>query len=400
MSKATAYMDNFQTTMVPREVVEAMLPYFTDIYASPSSLYTSGLRAGEAVETALATISKTINAKPDEILFTSGGTEANNIAIMGLAKARRREGNHIITSKIDHPSILNTCKALEKEGFKVDYLPVDREGIIDLQRLEELIKEETILVSIIHSSHVIGTIEPIKEVAELLRDQNHRIYLHTDAAVSYGRLPLDVEELEVDLMTLSSHKIHGPKGVGALYIRKGVEIEPIQHGFISLFTLRPGVEDVPGIMGFAKAAEIAHENLERDRGHVSQLIERLEKGIKNRIPDVYFNGPRLERRNPYLLNASFAYVEGEALLLQLDMEGIEVATGSACVSSLLEPNYVLTAIGTPPEIAHGSIRFTLGRYTTGEEVEYVLGTLPTVVERLRRISVVKPKRRVGGERRG
>lgn len=384
------YLDNGTTTPVAREVVDAMLPYFTERFGHPIFVYSLGQEAADAVEGAQKTIAGTINAKPGEVIFTSGATESNDLAIRGIAYANKKSGNHVIATKIENPSVLRVCEKLEKDGFKVDYLDVDSEGFVDPHQLQELIGEKTTLVSVMHVNDEIGTIEPIEEIGEMLREQGRRIYFHVNAAASYARVPIDVERMGIDALSISSHKIHGPKGVGALYLREGTSIEPITHGYISLFPLKPGTENVPAIVGFAKAAELAFDGFDKHVGHMRKLRDELMEGIEGSVPHVVLHGPRGDGRSPANVNYSFKYVEGESVLLHLDLNGISVATGSACSTRKLEPSHVLTAIGVRPEIAHGAIRFTLSRYNTSEEIDHVMEVLPKVVENLRKISPVKP----------
>jgi cysteine desulfurase len=386
-----AYLDNGSTTPVAKEVVDAMLPYFTEKFGHPIFLYSLGQEAADAVERAQKTIAETVNAKPEEIIFTSGATEANDIAIRGVALANRGRGNHIITTKVENPSVLRVCETLEKSGFKVDYLPVDREGFVKLDELKKVITDKTTLVSVANVNDEIGTIQPIEEIGKILHEQKRKIFLHVNAAAGYGRVPIDVEKAGIDLMSLSSHKIHGPKGVGALYIRKNTAIQPIAYGYVSMFTLKPGTENVPGIVGFAKAAELAFEGFERYVGHMKKLRERLIAGIEGKISYIVFHGPRGEKRSPANANISFKGIEGESLQLHLDLNGISVATGSACSTRKLEPSHVMTAIGIKPEVAHSATRFTLSRYNTAEEIDYAIEVLPQVVEKLRKISPVNPE---------
>lgn len=384
-------MDNGTTTPVAKEVLDAMLPYFTERFGHPIFLYSLGQEAADAIERSQATVARTVSAKPEEIIFTSSATEANDLAIRGVVYANRKQGNQIVTTKIENPSVLRVCEQLEKEGFKVDYLPVDSVGLVDANELEEKITDKTILVSVANVNDEIGTIEPIEEIGKILLEQKRKIFFHVDAAAGYARVPTDVGRAGIDLMSLSAHKIHGPKGVGALYVRKGTPIEPTAHGYISLFALKPGTENVPGIVGFGKAAELAFDGLERHVGHMRKLRDRLMVGIEERVPYIVLNGPKGEKRSPANVNYSFKGVEGESILLHLDLNGISVATGSACSTRKLEPSHVLTAIGVKPEVAHGSTRFTLSRYNTGEEIDYVLGVVPRVIENLRKISPVKPE---------
>ena len=384
------YLDNGSTTRVANEVLEAMLPYFVEEIGHPIFIYSLGQAAADAVERSQKIIAKTLNANQEEIVFTSGATESNDIAIRGTAYANKKSGNHIITTKVENPSVLRTCERLEKEGFKVDYLNVDPQGFVNVEQLEGKINENTILVSVAHVNDEIGTIEPIEEIGKILDEQKHKIYFHVNAAASYARVPLDVKRMKIDLLSISAHKIHGPKGVGALYVREGTKIEPINYGYISLFPLRPGTENVPGIVGFAKAAELAFDNFDAQVEKMRKLRDRLMVGIEERIPHVVLHGPRGEKRSPANVNYSFKYVEGESVVLHLDLNGISAATGSACSTRKLEPSHVLTAIGVRPEIAHGAIRFTLSRYNTEQEIDYVLEVLPKVIDGLRKISPIKP----------
>jgi cysteine desulfurase len=385
-----AYLDNGNTTPVLKEVVGAMLPYFSEKYGHPLFIYSLGREANEAVEEASELIANTIGASADELTFTSGATDANDLAVRGVAYANKDRGKHLIVSKIENPSVLRVTEELEKQGFRVDYLDVDKEGFVDLEKLESLIDEETTLVSIMHVSDEIGTIEPLEEIGALLNEQKHKIYFHTDAAASYARAPIDVGGANVDLLSISSHKIHGPKGVGILYIRKGTKIEPVNYGYLSLSKLRPGTENVPGIVGFAKAAELAFENFDADVKHMRRLRDKLMSGIEDGIEHVVLHGPRGDKRSPANVNYSFKYVEGESVMMQLDFRGISVATGSACATRKLEPSHVLTAIGVDPVVAHGAIRFTLSKLNTEEEIDYTLEALPEVIENLRKISPMKP----------
>ncbi len=385
------YLDNNRTTFVPKEVIEAMLPYFGEKYGNPAGLYSLALEADEAVERARDYIGQCIGADGEEITFTSGGTEANNLAVLGTALANKEKGKHIITTKIEHPSVLEAFRHLEREGFRVDYIGVDEEGFVDLDALEKVLDEETTLVSIMYVNHVIGTIEPLEEISRILSRQKKKIYLHTDAVEAFGKIEVNVDKLGVDMLSMSSHLIHGPKGVGALYVRKGTPVQPQSFGSSSLFRLRPGVENVPGIVGFHKAAEIAHSGLDEYRAHVREVRDHLIRRIEEEIPDARFIGPRGKKRSPYNANFSFRYVEGEALTLQLDMYGIAVATGSACASQNLKVNYVLLEIGLKHEEAHGSIRFSLSRYNTIEEMDYVVEKLSESYIALRKVSAYKPR---------
>ncbi len=385
-----AYLDNGTTTPMAKEVLEAMTPYFSEKFGHPVSLYSLGQEAADAVERSQVIIAGTIGARPAEIVFTSGATEANDMAIRGAAYASRARGRHIITTKVENPSVLRVCERLEKEGFRVDYLPVDREGAVSPADLEKKLTAETILVSVANVNDEIGTVQPMREIADVIRAHDDRTILHVNAAAGYGRVPIDMKRSGVDLLSLSSHKIHGPKGVGALVVADGTPIEPVHYGYISLFKLRPGSEDVPGIVGFGKAAEMALSNFERDVAHMRKLRDKLVAGFEN-VPYSMINGPRGERRSPANVSCSFKGVEGESVMLRLDLNGISVATGSACSTTKLEPSHVLTAIGLKPAIAHGTIRFTLSRYNTEDEIDYTLQAVPQVIERLRSMSPVKPE---------
>ena len=385
-----AYLDNGTTTQVAKEVLDAMVPYFTEKFGHPIFVYSLGQEAADSVEKAQKIIANTVNAKPGEIIFTSGATEANDFAIRGITYANKKSGDQIITTKIENPSVLRVCEKLEKEGFKVDYLDVDSQGFVNLNQLRELISEKTVLVSAMHVNDEIGAIESIEEIGKILREQDHKIYFHVNAAASYARVPIDVERMNIDALSISAHKIHGPKGIGALYLREGTPIEPITYGYISLFTLKPGTENVPAIVGFGKAAELAFNGFDKHVEHTRRLRDKLMAGIEEKIQYVVLHGPRGNKRSPANVNYSFKYVEGESVLLHLDLNGISVATGSACSTRKLEPSHVLTAIDVKPEVAHGAIRFTLSRYNTSEEIDYVLEVLPRVIENLRKISPIKP----------
>ncbi len=385
----SAYLDNGTTTPVAKEVLEAMLPYFKENFGHPIFIYSLGQEAAEAIEKSQKIISRTINARAEEITFTSNGTESIDMAIRGAAYAGRGRGNHIITTKVENPSVLRVCDKLESEGFKVDYIPVDGQGFVDLDKLKKAITEKTILVSVANVNDEIGTVQPVEEVARIVREQGRKILFHMNAIAGYMRVPIDVERLGVDMLSLSAHKIHGPKGVGALYLRKGTKIEPLNYGYVSTSGLKPGTENVAGIVGFAKAAELASDRFERNVKKMIEMRERLMKGIEERMSYILLHGPRGERRSPANVNYSFKGVEGEAILLRLDIEGVSVATGSACSTRKLEPSHVLTAIGIKPEVAHSATRFTISWHNTPEEIDYVLDVLPGVIENLRKISPIK-----------
>ncbi len=387
------FLDNDRTTKVLPEVAEVVTKYMTEKFARPDGLYESAQEIYDDVESAREFFARTINASsPEEIIFTSGATEANNIAILGTARANKSKGNHIIISALEHGSIMKLADVLQKEDFEVTVVPVDHEGIIDLEALERSIKATTILVSITSIGQFVGSIMPLKQISEILKRSDHRIYFHTDAAEMYGKFPIDVQNLGIDLMSVSAHKFHGPKGVGFLYARKGVKFQPIMYGAESYDKRRPGGENVPGIMGMAKAAELAIKNMNETFSRLRTLQEYFINRIESEIEHVTLNGPRGEKRTPYNVNFSFSFIEGEAISLALSMEGVEVATGSACASETLEPNYAIIAIGGDHERAHGSIRFSFSSLTTKEELDYTVEKLKKVVSWLRQISPIKPGR--------
>jgi len=379
-------MDHGATSRVDPEVVKAMQPYFTEYFGNASSLHSFGREAKKVLEDSRETVANFIGAKKNEIIFTAGGTESDNMAIKGVAYKNRKKGNHIITSAIEHPAVIETCKYLEKQGFEVTYLPVYSEGIIRVEDLENAIREKnnkTILITIMHANNEIGTIQPIEEIGEIAKEKD--IYFHTDAVQSVGKIPVDVDAMNIDLLSISSHKIYGPKGVGALYIRKGTKIEALVHGGGHEFGLRSTTENIPGIVGLAKAIELRKERMQEDLEKLTPLRDYLIRGVLTNIEESYLNG-HLTQRLPNNANFYFKYIEGESLILNLDRKGIAASTGSACSSTKLEPSHVLLAIGLKPEDAHGSLRLTLGRENTKEEVEYVLEALMEVVEKLRAIS--------------
>lgn len=376
------YLDNGATTQVAKEVAQIMQTMFTKKFGNPSSLHNFGVEAQEEMEKARAIIAKKINTEPSQIIFTSGGTEADNLAIRGIAY-QNKEKNHIITSAIEHSAVLKTCEALEKEGFKITYLSVDKEGFISLKKLEEAITPKTMLVTIMHANNEIGTLQDIRSIGKICREKN--VIFHTDAVQSFTKVPIDVEKDNIDLMSLSAHKIHGPKGIGVLFIRKGVRPKPLLTGGSHESKMRAGTENTPGIVGFGKAVELIKE---KDVEKMKQLRDILIKGLE-KIPDTIINGPRGEKRLASNVNVSFKYVEGESLLYHLNDKGIAVSTGSACSSHSLSPSHVLISIGLKPEIAHGSVRLTLSRYTTKEEISYTIKVLKEVVEDLRKISPFK-----------
>ncbi|HLC98636.1 MAG TPA: cysteine desulfurase family protein [Candidatus Nanoarchaeia archaeon] len=376
----TIYLDNGATTMVDPKVVQEMAPYFEEKYGNASSTHHKGQEAKMALEEARETIAKSIGARHDEIIFTSGGTESNNIAIKGIAFANKKKGNHIITTKIEHDCVLNACKWLESQGFKVTYLDVDRQGFVNPDALEKAITKSTILVSIIHGNNEIGTIQDLEALGKICR--KHNVYFHTDACQSYTKTELNVKKQSLDLVTMNSHKIHGPKGVGALYIRNGVKITPLLHGGGHEHNLRSGTENVSGIIGFAKAVKMTSS------GHVRQMRKLRDYLIENvlKIPETMLNGTVGDKRLCNNANFSFKYVEGESIGAYLDAKGICTSTGSACSSRSLEPSHVLIAIGLKPEEAHGSLRITLSRFTSKEEIDTLLKVLPGIIEKLRKMS--------------
>jgi len=380
--KRRVYFDNSATTMVAPEVIEAMLPYFTTHYGNASSLHTFGQEAHTALENARKDVAKIIGAKPEEIIFTAGGTESDNIAIKGIAYHEMKKGKHIITSNIEHPAVLETCKALEKEGFEVTYVKVNREGIVDVNEVERSIRSDTTLITIMHSNNEIGTIQPIAEIGKIAREKG--IIFHTDAVQSVGKIPVDVGRENIDLLTLAAHKIHGPKGVGALYIRKGVQLKPIIHGGGHERGLRSSTENIPGIVGFGKACEIALAGLEKNAVHMQKLRDKTIEGVAG-IEASFLNGHRTMRL-PNNAHFRFTGIEGESLVLKLDEEGFAASTGSACSSHKLQPSHVLLALGLKHEEAHGSLRITFSRYNTEDEVEAFIGVLPGIVSELRKMS--------------
>jgi len=380
------YMDNAATTAVRREVAEAMLPYLTEIYGNPSSIHTIGQMGKKALEKARTQIAELLGSEPREIYLTSGATESNNLAIKGFALANRERGRHLITSSIEHHAVLHVFKQLEKKGFEVTYLPVDRYGLVELVTLESAIREDTILISIILANNEIGTIEPIGEVAKLVH--NYGIALHTDAVQAVGKLPVNIRELDVDMLSFTGHKIYGPKGVGALYKREGINIGPLFEGGHQERSLRPGTQNVPGAVGLASALILAAEEMSEKSEELIILRDHLEKGILLRLNNVTING-HPDQRVPGITSLNFAYIEGEALLLALDTKGIAVSTSSACSADSDEPSHVLTAIGLDQVTARGTLRFSLGRYNTREEMDYVIDAVVETVEQLRQFSPLK-----------
>lgn len=379
------YMDYSATTPVKKEVLDAMLPYFSEHFGNPSSLYSIAQESKEALERARGQVASLIGAKANEVFFTAGGSEADNWALEGVADALKDKGNHIITTKIEHHAILHTAEYLEKHGIDVTYLDVDAEGRVNPEDVEKAITDKTVLISIMMVNNEVGTIEPIKEIAEIAH--NHGILLHTDAVQALGNVPIDVNNMGIDLMSMSGHKIYGPKGVGALYIRKGTKISNFIHGGAQEMKKRAGTENLAGIVGFGKAAELAKENLESHINRVSELRDYFISEVTSKIPDTIVNGS-MEHRHPGNANISFEYIEGESMLILLDMNGISVSTGSACSSKSLTPSHVLSAMGIPVERIHGTLRFTIGDPTTKEDIDYVIEKLVEIVQKLRELSPV------------
>lgn len=381
------YLDNAATTAVSPEVVEAMLPYFSQVYGNASSIHGPGREAKRAMEAARRQVANALNAAvPQEIYFTAGGSESDNWAIKGAAL--EKGCGHIITTAIEHHAVLHTCQWLEKQGFQVTYLPVDEYGRVTAAQVEEALRPDTILVSVMAANNEIGTLQPIGEIGALCREKG--VLFHTDAVQAVGAIPIDVQAMHIDLLSLSAHKLHGPKGVGALYIRKGVKLDRLIHGGAQERGFRAGTENVPGIVGLGKAIEIAHANLAENTARMTALRDRLIEGVMARIPEVSLNGHPTHRL-PNNVNLSFRYIEGEALLLRLDLAGVAGSSGSACTSGTLDPSHVLLAIGLPHEIAHGSLRLSLGTDTADADIEAVLRILPPIVEDLRNMSALYHK---------
>ena len=377
------YLDNAATTATKPEVLEAMLPYFTQVYGNPSSIHRAGRDARRAVEHAREQVAAALNADKGEIYFTAGGSESDNWAIKGAAYARKSKGNHIITTQIEHHAVLHTCQWLERQGFEVTYLPVDADGLVDPADVERAITDRTILVSVMMANNEIGTIEPIAEIARIAHA--HGVLMHTDAVQAVGAVEVDVRALGVDMLSLSAHKFYGPKGVGALYVRRGVKLDTYMHGGAQERGRRAGTEYLPGIVGLGKAIELATADIAGHAARLTAMRDRLIDGILKEIPYARLNGHRT-RRLPGNVNVSIEYIEGEALLLRLDLAGIEGSSGSACTSGSLDPSHVLLAIGLPHEIAHGSLRLTLGDYNTEADVDATLAALPEIVRTLRDMS--------------
>ncbi|NLC07599.1 MAG: cysteine desulfurase NifS [Syntrophomonadaceae bacterium] len=384
------YMDHSATTPVDRKVFEAMIPYCTDEYGNPSSIHAKGRAAKKALEKAREQVAALINADSSEVFFTSGGTEANNQAIISYMVNNAHRGKHLITSAIEHHAVLDTCEYLRKNGFDLTVLPVNSLGVVEPEVLQRAIKPETTLVSIMHANNEIGTIQPIAKLAEVAHQAGAAF--HTDAIQTTGRIPIDVKAMGIDLLSASSHKIYGPKGIGCLFIKKGIKIGRLMHGGAQENKMRAGTENVPGIVGFGQAAELAQNRMADTAAYLNKLGQKLRQGILDKIPHTIATGD-LENRVPGSVSVCFEYVEGESILLMLDSYGIMASSGSACTSGSLDPSHVLLAIGLPPEIAHGSLRLTLGKNNTEEEIDYVLEVLPRIISNLRKMS---PLYRNGG----
>ena len=380
----TVYMDYAATTYVKPEVLEEMMPYFTEKFGNPSSFYGISRETKMAIDKARGQVAKALNCDMNEVYFTGGGSESDNWAIKGIASAHRKKGNHIITTKIEHHAVLHTCQWLEKQGFEVTYLDVNEEGFVDLEELKNAITDKTILVSVMFANNEIGTIEPVKEMGKICRER--KVIFHTDAVQAVGNVKIDVKDMNIDLLSLAGHKVYGPKGIGALYIRKGIRIDNLIHGGGQERARRAGTENIPAIVGLGKAMEIAGENLDEHIAKISKLRDKLIKGLLE-VPFTRLNGPKDgSKRLPGNVNVCFEFIEGEGILLSLDFEGICGSSGSACTSGSLDPSHVLLAIGLPHEIAHGSLRLSLGEGTTEEDVDYVLEKVPPIIARLRSMS--------------
>lgn len=387
------YLDYAATTPMDPRVIEEVNKHFRESYGNSSSLHSIGQKAAQTLVKSRQIVASLINVQRDEIFFTSSGTEADNLAILGAAFKNKSRGNHIITSAIEHHAVQNSCKQLEKIGFNITFLPVDKSGLINLKELEDKITDKTILISVMFANNEIGTIEPIKEIGKIAK--NHDIIFHTDAVQAFGKVPIDVDEMNIDLLSATAHKLYGPKGVGMLYIRnKGIRngwgkyIEPIMYGGGHERDMRPSTVNIPGIAGFAKAVEIAKEEMPKEIERETKLRDKIIRTVLKNIEDSYLNG-HASQRLPNNVNLGFRFIEGESIVLDLDGEGIATSTGSACSSKSLDPSHVLIAIGLRPEEAHGSLRVTVGRFTTEDDVDYFLEKLPPIIERLRKMSPLK-----------
>ncbi len=383
------YLDYSATTPTDPRVVEEMIPYFTEHFGNPSSIYSTGLEAKDAIEHAREQLAHLINAEPKELIFTSGGTESDNWALIATARRLQHKGKHIITSAIEHHAILHSCEYLAKEGFDITYVGVDHDGLVDPAEVEAAIRPDTILISIMYVNNEVGSVQPITEIGAIAK--KHGVLFHTDAVQALGNVPIDVKTMNIDMMSMSSHKIYGPKGIGAIYIRSGVNLPTYIHGGAQERKKRAGTENVPGIVGFGKAAELACQNFNTHVAHVSKLRDHFVDRVLNEIPYTYFNGSK-DHRHPGNANITFEYVEGESILLYLDFAGVSCSSGSACSSRSLQPSHVLTAMGIPVELIHGSIRFTFGNPTTMEDVDYTVDKLKGIIEKLRGISSISKEK--------
>lgn len=383
------YLDYSATTPVKKEVLDEMIPYFTEHYGNPSSLYSIAQESKEALELARERVAKLINADTSEVFFTAGGSESDNWALEGVVDALKDRGNHIITTKIEHHAILHTAEFLEKHGIDVTYVGIGEDGRVNPKEIEDAITDKTVLISVMYVNNEIGTIQPIEEIAAIAK--KHGITFHTDAVQALGNVHIDVKAQGIDLMSMSSHKIYGPKGIGAMYIKKGTKISNLIHGGAQESKKRAGTENLPGIVGFGKAAELAYENLDKHIKEVGELRDYFVEQVTTKIPDTIVNGS-MEYRHPGNANISFEYIEGESMLILLDLNGISVSTGSACSSKSLTPSHVLSALGIPVEKIHGTLRFTVGDFTTKEDIDYVVGVLIEIVEKLRKLSPISSEK--------
>ena len=393
MKKKKIYFDYAATTPVDSQVVKAMLPYFSEKFGNTMSLHSFGQEAKLALEKSREVVAGMIKSKPNEIIFTGSATESNNLVLKGIAFANKNNGRHIIISPIEHPCVMESAKWLERQGYEITKIAVDKYGLVNPQDIEKAIREDTVLVSIIHGSNEIGTIQPIEEIGKIIKKakikmQKSKIYFHTDCAQSFGKIPINVNKMNIDLLTASSHKIYGPKGTACLFVRDGVKIEPILHGGGQESGLRSSTVNVPAIVGFAEAVKICQKEMEKEAQRLIKLRDRLIKGVLKKIEGAYLNG-HPKKRLPNNANFWFKFIEGESIVIQLDLLGIAVSTGSACSSIKLEPSYILLAIGLKPWEAHGSLRISLGRWTTEKEIDYLLKVLPKIIKQLREISPFK-----------
>ena len=382
------YMDHGATTRPDPEVVNAMLPFYNEFFGNASSLHSFGQEAAQALVSSRKTVADFLGAEPEEIIFTSGGTESDNLALKGIAYLKKNKGKHIITSVIEHPAILNTCKYLGDMGYKITYVPVDDQGLIDPADVEDAVIGDTILISIMHANNEIGTIQPIKEISAIAH--KHGVLVHTDAVQSVGKIPVNVDDLGVDMLSISAHKIYGPKGVGALYVRKGTRLQGLSQGGSHEMKKRAGTENIPGIVGMAKAVELAEQRLDEEVKYLDNLRDTMIRKILDSIPESYLNGHPTKRLCNNV-HVRFSYVEGESLLMMLNSKGVAVSTGSACSSQSLDPSHVLVALGIMPEEIHGNLRITLGHENTMDEVDYVVENLIDIVKKLRAMSPIAPK---------